>query len=689
MQKTFLALISLIIGVFALNAASPSGSLPVMYINTENNSPITSKEDYVKATYYLDPNGAEGVEAFGSASQPLALQIRGRGNFTWTGFEKKPYRLKLDKKAALFGEAKSKHWALLAHADDNRAFLRNTVGFQLSRLIGLPWTPCDHPVEVVLNGDYIGLYFLTETVRVDKDRVDVWDYDSEYEDFADANPGQTLPWQDEYATGGWLVEIDNYIDADQIVVRSKDPYNYNEGGALLVTYDTPSDFITDAHKAWLQNEFETLDALIIDGDRNECKWVEKIDITNLAKFFVVNQIVFNYESFHGSCKLSREKGADSKWNFGPVWDFGSAFQTGDVQHFFFDWGPYSNHWIKTMYEYPAFRDEVKRVYKELMEGGYASLDSYIDSFVSHVSAAAAADRERWGALGYGNDNMQGEKETVKEMLRNSVAWLNAQWSNGDNPDPIAPSNDIYLRGDINEWGVSDEFKFTKESGSRYTLKLPFLTGSFKLAGPEWNVGNVDFGSSNTLGLDVPLKLVFGGQDIALAEDHLEDVTLLFDWAEKTLTASCKHGGDDENYYTVYFRNDDSNPWDVVNIFTFNPTLHGDWPGTAMEPVTVNGELLWMHKFEKKHEEGAVCLVFNNGDSGVEIGNQTDDCPLKNNAIYTINGLTDDEVSGVSEIDDINPNAPVEYYNLQGIHVDNPSNGIFIRRQGNKSGLVKL
>ncbi|MEZ3562888.1 MAG: hypothetical protein K1V72_00995 [Duncaniella sp.] len=45
-----------------------------------------------------------------------------------------------------------------------------------------------------------------------------------------------------------------------------------------------------------------------------------------------------------------------------------------------------------------------------------------------------------------------------------------------------------------------------------------------------------------------------------------------------------------------------------------------------------------------------------------------------------------EVTGSSAITDINvdnANAPVEYFNLQGIRVENPANGLYIRRQGNK------
>lgn len=106
-----------------------SQTLPVMFIQTEDNKPILTKTEYINATYYIDPMGIEGIDPIGSVLNPLPLQIRGRGNFTWGYFDKKPYRIKLEKKQALLGMKKSKHFALLAHADNDYAFFRNTVGF--------------------------------------------------------------------------------------------------------------------------------------------------------------------------------------------------------------------------------------------------------------------------------------------------------------------------------------------------------------------------------------------------------------------------------------------------------------------------------------------------------------------------------------------------------------------------------
>ncbi len=48
----------------------------------------------------------------------------------------------------------------------------------------------------------------------------------------------------------------------------------------------------------------------------------------------------------------------------------------------------------------------------------------------------------------------------------------------------------------------------------------------------------------------------------------------------------------------------------------------------------------------------------------------------------------DTSTSVSNVE-INANAPVEYYNLQGVRIADPSNGIFIRRQGNKTSKIAI
>ena len=114
MKRTLFFLLLACLSV-SLQAVSPSGTLPVLYIQTENSAAITSKEDYINATYYLDNMGLSDYQSIGTKTEPLDMEIKGRGNYSWTGFDKKPYRIKFDKKQNLFDMGKAKKWILLAN----------------------------------------------------------------------------------------------------------------------------------------------------------------------------------------------------------------------------------------------------------------------------------------------------------------------------------------------------------------------------------------------------------------------------------------------------------------------------------------------------------------------------------------------------------------------------------------------
>ena len=72
-----------------MQAVNPSGTLPVVYMTTNSGQAITDKENYVPGTVYIDPLSTS-YAALGSSSAPLTAQLKGRGNWTWSGFDKKP-----------------------------------------------------------------------------------------------------------------------------------------------------------------------------------------------------------------------------------------------------------------------------------------------------------------------------------------------------------------------------------------------------------------------------------------------------------------------------------------------------------------------------------------------------------------------------------------------------------------------
>lgn len=389
-----------------------SGTLPVMFITTEGNQPITSKDEYLQASYYLDPMGVEDVEAIGSKVDQALMQIRGRGNYTWWGFDKKPYRIKLDKKTELLGMKKSKHFALLAHADDSAAGLRNAAGFTASDAIGMPWTPATRPLEVVLNGDYIGLYWLTETIRVDKDRVNIEEQSDDAKDEVD---------------GGWLVEIDNYDTDPHITI--KDTF----GHPIRFTYKSPEN-LSSEQKSYLQTAMQSIQNALASGRESEA--IGLVDFEILARYFIVNQLMLDMESFHGSCYLNRQRGEYEKWKFGPVWDFGNAFAAGraDKPRFIFDNPDFSQTWIGEFYSMPAFVGIVKQVWKSFLGVGPARLMTALKECADQIAAAAISDGRRWP--NYSHADVALESERLQSWIDGSIEWLKTKWGSETDVESI-------------------------------------------------------------------------------------------------------------------------------------------------------------------------------------------------------------------------------------------------------------
>ena len=142
---------------------------------------------------------------------------------------------------------KSKHFVLMAGADDNLGCLRNPLGYELSRRMKLAWTPACRPLEVVLNGDYIGLYFLTENIRVDADRVNITEQNDN---------------SDEDVTGGWLVEVDNYNTDPHISVTMSD-----KNQDMWITYKSP-ELLSANQESYLQQQFNAIRDAVYTTDKN-------------------------------------------------------------------------------------------------------------------------------------------------------------------------------------------------------------------------------------------------------------------------------------------------------------------------------------------------------------------------------------------------------------------------------------
>ncbi len=398
----------------SVQAVSPTGTLPVIYVNTNSGQAITDKENYVPGTVYIDPLNT-GYEALGTAGTPVTAQLKGRGNYTWKDFAKKPYKIKLDIKQKVLGMPSNKHWCLMAGADDRLGFLRNPVGYMISRAVGLRWTPRVVPVELILNGQYQGLYFLTEHVRVGSKRVNIQEL-----------PDNTT--HPDSITGGWLVEIDNYWSEGNI------EFQEGNGQHVMVSLREP-EILSTAQRQYIEGQMNTLNTALYEKSSTHLEQI--LDIEEAAKFYLVQEIMEDCESYHGSCMLYKDRdslGIVDKWKFGPVWDFGNAYDRHQ-ERWIYDGPTWPQYWIGQLASWPVFQKAVKEQWWIYLHTGHESVQQGIITFANLITQAAQKDAQVWdGTQNYRNNSDMNAK--LNEFIGNynwRIAWLKKKWGEGTKP----------------------------------------------------------------------------------------------------------------------------------------------------------------------------------------------------------------------------------------------------------------
>ncbi|GHU97580.1 hypothetical protein FACS189483_03960 [Spirochaetia bacterium] len=365
--------------------------LPVIYINTENSSPITSKENYIKMNFQIvdTENPANNVEKTGFKDN-----IRGRGNTSW-GYPKKPYRIKFDSKTALFGLEKAKSWVLLASYGEP-TLLMNATAFELGNRLGLPYTNHYKHVEVVLNGTYQGSYVLTEQVQVGKGRVDIDEDD------------------------GFLVELDVYYD--------EEPKFRSDIIGLPVMIKSPEDLPDPNGYDFVKTAINALESAMFDDTFPESGYRDLIDMDTFVDFMLINEIVGNGELGHPkSTYMYKDDGG--KISMGPLWDFDWAFG-GSPGNYFANGGRlfgqgYTGSNVGPKFFWRFFDDPAFRAaYKTAWNDQYAvisTIPAFIDTMAALLEQSAVLNARRWGAVDY-----SAQISAMKTWWNNRVAYLNSE-----------------------------------------------------------------------------------------------------------------------------------------------------------------------------------------------------------------------------------------------------------------------
>ena len=262
----------------------PYAGLPRIVIETEDFAGVRDRETEIPS--HLQIYGEKAPE-----SEVYELTVRGRGN---SSFKMPKYGLKLEfkDKVKLLGMPKNRDWALIANYGD-KTHLRNYMMTRLSEWLGAKYTPRMQFVELYLNRKYMGLYLLSESIKVAKNRVNIEENDTTF-----------------------LVEKEDSKKFDPPYVQSDNGYYYHIKSPKNPSPET-EELLLDHIKA-----FENFAMRPYRYNSNEI--VQWIDLDDYLLFYWVHEYSKNEDgNFARSVHFTWKKGEPI--HFGPLWDFDLAF----------------------------------------------------------------------------------------------------------------------------------------------------------------------------------------------------------------------------------------------------------------------------------------------------------------------------------------------------------------------------
>ena len=399
-----------------------------LYITTDDGRDVTSKEDYKSCQILLNGGGS-------FSNYSASASIRGRGNSSWLWYDKKPYRIKLDEKHKLLGLDKAKHWVLLANYRDVTD-LMNTFVFEMGQWLGLPFTNHTRYVELFLNGDYKGVYQLTEQIQQNKNRVDISD------------------------DRGILLSLD--VDDGPGESPNAGDNFYSKVYRMPAAVKYPKDEFATANTVdSVKAEFAKLEQAIKAKDYAQVQ--QLLDIPSFIKYLQIQEFIYNVE-LSAPRSIYMHKDGDGPWVMGPLWDFdaGYDFDWGDMYHghYFF-----ANYRETVMGSNPLKRNgnynyvpqfftdlfgckEFVQAYKEqwasvkdsIVTRNWAEVEKYVKNL---KGAPMARELARWPLRGY---SFSTEVEKMHQWLLNRCDFMTQLIENI--PEPDAPIVDDEVCGTI-------------------------------------------------------------------------------------------------------------------------------------------------------------------------------------------------------------------------------------------------
>lgn len=383
----------------------PYADLPRLVIETDDFKQIKDRETKLPAK--LQIYGEKGP-----ISDVMNLTVKGRGNSSFV-FSKYGIKLEFENKESLFGMPKNRDWALISNHRD-KSLLRNYITYQLADILNDEYSPRSLFVEVILNREYIGVYQLSEHMKVAKDRINIPKNDTCF--WIEKTTATTTGIEEESDETGGDPKL---ISTDKSIFISDLGYIFQ-----INSPKEPSDYSIQLVQGHI-NDFESfLKSKKVYNMDSLARW---IDIEDFVRYYMIQEFTKNLDgAFRRSTFLTWEKGDVLK--MGPIWDFDLGYGLGSYDKVSSDdWYVRKYGWYRFLFKSGDFKNIV-RDYWQNHKRAFASLNDSIDAMVPRLSKAAKNEFKRWPVLD-ANDYWPfiESYNSYEEAADTLKAWINRRY----------------------------------------------------------------------------------------------------------------------------------------------------------------------------------------------------------------------------------------------------------------------
>lgn len=441
-----------------------SSNLPIVVINTNGQS--IPNDPKLRATMGVIDNGPGNRNAitdpYNNYNGYIGIETRGESS---QDFPKKSYALETvdasgeNLNVELLGFPAENDWILYAPYTD-KSMVRNDITFKLSRDIG-QYATRTRACEVVLNGNYQGVYILMEKIKVDNNRVDIASLN------ADEISGDDV-------TGGYILRVDKWDGNDYPA--------WTSGGIDFQYFDPSGEDLVVQQQNYIKSFIGTVNTSISGSNYTnpETGYAKYIDVQSFIDHMLISELGKNVDGYRFSTYMHKDK--DSKGGklvLGPLWDFnlayGNAYYNTAVTNPTGGWLYNDDRmsWFPRLMLDRNFQNKMKTRWDSLRdeELSNARITFLIDSMAASLSEAQVRNYQQWPILGeyvwpnqdWQNNTYQDEVDYVKNWIITRANWMDANLPGTIiEPDPVTGIDDEFVQAGISVYPNPTRNVFTVE-----------------------------------------------------------------------------------------------------------------------------------------------------------------------------------------------------------------------------------